>query len=355
MNLVKMQIPLNGYAGFLRFVKFCVATIGVCVFRCAWLRLCTLFVFNPTTFVGDGALDIPLMQTIINTKNKLFKENKMKKKIKLTPILLALILSLGASLTSCEDSEAGTDSSSITVSQTEKETNADTAAKTDSVTSEAPTDSVITETPAEDTEAPETTVSETEPTITKAPETQAPETKPPVTTAPEAQAPVDEKVYADPEKYPDNWGKNVIDLPIRTDGKNFFWKKSRVMHAIPKGAPPVEEWCGIFSDEKNDQMIFFTGGTYTYYAVVEGNFYKLSEGKIVSWSQHSGFNQLWWIEESGIAKSVNVRSSKYNEVYKEADGVKGYNSKRPYTYFKFDDSIISPIKENVLLEVKKIK
>ena len=35
--------------------------------------------------------------------------------------------------------------------------------------------------------------------------------------------------------------------------------------------------------------------------------------------------------------------------------VKGYNSKRPYTYFKFDDSIISPIKENVLLEVKKIK
>lgn len=96
----------------------------------------------------------------------------MKKKIKLTPILLALILSFGASLTSCEDSETGTDSASVTVSQTEKETNADTDAKTDFITSEIPTENVSTETPAEDTEAPATTV----------PETEASEIKPTVTT-----------------------------------------------------------------------------------------------------------------------------------------------------------------------------
>ena len=74
----------------------------------------------------------------------------------------------------------------------------------------------------------------------------------------------------------------------------------------------------MFSDEKKDQLIFATGdnlNTLQYYAIVEGEFYKLSEGKIVSRSMHSGKNQLWWIEDNGIAKSVNARSNKYNDVY----------------------------------------
>lgn len=166
------------------------------------------------------------------------------------------------------------------------------------------------------------------------------------------------KPTADPAIYPDDWGMDAFELPIKTDGETFFWKNSRVMYTIPEGAPPVEEWYGIFSDEKNDQMIFCTGsmraGTYTYYAIVEGEFYKLSEGKIVSRSQHSGKNQLWWIEDNGIAKSVNVRSNKYNEVYMEAEGVKEYNTLRPYTYIKFNDEIISPIAENILLQEKNL-
>ena len=111
----------------------------------------------------------------------------------------------------------------------------------------------------------------------------------------------------------------------------------------------------MFSDEKKDQLIFATGdnlNTLQYYAIVEGEFYKLSEGEIVSWSMHSGKNQLWWIEDNGIAKSVNVRSNKYNEVYMEAEGVKEYNTLRPYTYIKFNDDVISPITENILLKEK---
>ena len=111
----------------------------------------------------------------------------------------------------------------------------------------------------------------------------------------------------------------------------------------------------MFSDEKKDQLIFATGdnlNTLQYYAIVEGEFYKLSEGKIVSRSMHSVKNQLLLIEDNGIAKSVNVRSTKYNEVYKEAEGVKEYNSIRPYTYIKFNDDVISPITENILLKEK---
>lgn len=111
----------------------------------------------------------------------------------------------------------------------------------------------------------------------------------------------------------------------------------------------------MFSDEKKDQLIFATGdnlNTLQYYAIVEGEFYKLSEGEIVSWSMDSGKNQLWWIEDNGIAKSVNVRSNKYNEVYLEAENVKGYVDTNPPGYLTFDNEIISPIAENILLKEK---
>ena len=45
LNLVKTQIPLGEYGSFPCFVENCVATIGVCVFRCVdfgWRTFCFL-------------------------------------------------------------------------------------------------------------------------------------------------------------------------------------------------------------------------------------------------------------------------------------------------------------------------
>lgn len=69
---------------------------------------------------------------------------------------------------------------------------------------------------------------------------------------------------------------------------------------------------------------------------------------------HSGKNQLWWIEDNGIAKSVNVRSNKYNDVYLDAENVKDFKTTLPSTYVTFNDDVISPITENVLLNIKKL-
>lgn len=276
----------------------------------------------------------------------------MKRRIKLTPILIALILSLSASLTSCNDSETGTDSASVTVSQTEKETDTqsvtDTEVETDSITSEAPTDNIVTEAPAEDTEAPETNAT------TTAPETEAPETKPAVTTAPETTAPEVKKEYASKEEYPDDWGEE--NNMLRTDGKTFFWKKSRVMHTIPKGITDVRYWLIVWADEKNDQLIFFVEGkenSIEIYSMVKGVFYKLNTKKVIStWNDDTG--PIYFIEEDGTAKSVNVRSKKYNEVYIEAEGVRAYGH-RINSFETFDGKLVKPNSENILATVKEIK
>ena len=267
----------------------------------------------------------------------------MKRRIKLTPILIALILSFSASLTSCNDSETGTDSASVTVQQTEKETNTqsvtDTEVETDSITSEAPTDNIVTEAPTEDTEAPETSALETKPTVT---------------TAPETQAPADEKVYADPKEYPDDWDEEK-DM-LRTDGKTFFWKKSRVMHTAPKGFKDVRNWGIEFADEENDQFVFrilISKGVYDYYSMVDGVIYKLNEGKLI-FIWYDGTGPFYWIEEDGTAKSVNVRSKKYNEVYIEAEGVRDYVHSR-LSFETFDGKLVKPYSENILAKVKEIK
>ena len=271
---------------------------------------------------------------------------------KATVVLLSLAIVCILILAGCKDNLTNTSDVTASAKATEKIENTHKPLSTADPTGTAQTAEPTLE-PTDSTVEP-TTVPTTEPT--KEP------TKEPTMTPTEAPTPTPTAVAkptADPAIYPDDWGQEILLLPIKTDGKIFFWKNSRVMYTIPEGAPPVEEWYGIFSDEKNDQMIFYTGsmraGTYTYYAIVEGEFYKISEGKIVERSMHSGKNQLWWIEDNGIAKSVNVRSSKYNEVYKEAEGVKGYNSKLPYTYIKLDDTVISPINENLLVEVKKFR
>ena len=265
---------------------------------------------------------------------------------KATVVLLSLAIICILILAGCNDNSTNTSDVTASAKATEKIENTHKPLSTADPTGTAQTAEPTLE-PTDSTVEP-TTVPTTEPTKEPTKEPTAVPTEAPTPTAVA-------KPTADPAIYPDDFGKSKG--PIRTDGKIFFWKNSRVIYTIPDSIPETKKWTVIFHDEENDQIIFDVGktlDTLNYYAIVEGEFYKLNEGKIVEFSMHSGKNQLWWIEDNGIAKSVNVRSSKYNEVYKEAEGVKGYNSKRPYTYIKFDDGIVSPISENLLLEVTRV-
>ena len=291
----------------------------------------------------------------------------MKRRIKLTPILIALILSFSASLTSCNDSETGTDSASVTVSQTEKETNTqavtDAEVETDSVTSEAPTDDIVSKTPAEDTEvpetnattAPETEAPETKPAVTTAPETQAPETKPPVTTSPETTAPVDTQPIADPEKFPSDWGDAYENNAIRTDYKYIVWTKTRHLVEVPKAIG--EDWFCDIVDEKNEQMLISTGslreGTSVRYALVNGVFYKLSEKKIISVTIHN--KKFAWIEEDGTVYSINIRTKWFNEVYVEASGAAGmFFRNNELLIANQEGELIERNEKDILRDVKKV-
>lgn len=49
---------------------------------------------------------------------------------------------------------------------------------------------------------------------------------------------------------------------------------------------------------------------------------------------------------------MNVRSNKYNDVYLDAENVKGFVDVDPPRYLTFNGEIISPIAENILLQEK---
>ena len=51
---------------------------------------------------------------------------------------------------------------------------------------------------------------------------------------------------------------------------------------------------------------------------------------------------------------MNVRSNKYNDVYLDAENVKGFVDVDPPRYLTFNGEKISPIAENLLVEVKKL-
>lgn len=273
----------------------------------------------------------------------------------LTIVCILSLASCGKKTNNTTNTTAGTTSS---VKPTEKTESTETPVNTGNpVTTDEP---IITADPTGTAQTAEPTLEPTDSTVepTTVPTTEPTKepTKEPTTTPTEAPTPTAvAKPTADPAIYPDDFGEN--EGPIRTDGKIFFWKNSRVIYSIPDSAPETKKWTVIFHDEENDQLIFQVGktlDTLNYYAIVEGEFYKLSEGKIVSWSMHSGKNQLWWIEDNGIAKSVNVRSNKYNDVYLDAENVKGFVDVDPPRYLTFNGEIISPIAENLLVEVKKI-
>lgn len=244
-------------------------------------------------------------------------------------------------------SDQPTEDAAVTTSAIEDTDVATDTAEITTITENADTEG--TNAPAEDTTAPteDTKAPETLPA-----ETKAPETKPQITTAP--PAPVPEKVYASKEEYPDDWGeKNAI---LRFKGNTFFWEETRVMHTIPTGVPEVEDWLIILPDAENDQIVFFADGkdnSIECYSMVDGVFYKLNEGRVImQWQDGSG--PYYFIEEDGTAKSVNVRSKKYNEVYIEAEGVRSYIHSRQSFVTTDGTKLIAPNSKNILAEVKVI-
>ena len=76
----------------------------------------------------------------------------------------------------------------------------------------------------------------------------------------------------------------------------------------------------IVIDAENEQIFIgtgsFNGGTLTYYALRDGVFYKLNQGKIVQ-KCFNGYDAFGWVEEDGTACSIGVRSKYWNEVYIE--------------------------------------
>lgn len=299
-----------------------------------------IFLINGLYLFGDNRAGVFRALASVDALFDFERKTKMKNKGLLYAIVASLVLS--SMLTACADTEGSDTTASNTqapASQTTVETDKATENATDAVTDTQATNAPATNAPVEDT---------------KAPETQAPETDPPATKAPETQAPVDDKVYASKEEYPDDWGEEN-DM-IRTDGKTFFWKKSRVMHTVPQGVPDARDWYIEFADEKNDQLFFvrrvISEGILDYYSMVNGVFYKLNEGKVI-FSWYDGTGPFYWIEEDGTAKSVNVRSKKYNEVYIEAEGVVGFD----YGINSFgtsDGKLVKPNSQNILAKVQVI-
>ena len=227
---------------------------------------------------------------------------------KSTLLLLVLSIACILSLASCDKKTNNTtDSTASTTASAKPTENTDKPLVTGTAQTAEPTLE-----PTDSTVEP-TTVPTTKPT--KEP------TKEPTTTPTQAPTPTPTAVAkptADPEKYPDDYGFNLG--PIRSDGEIFFWKNSRVMYEIPDGAPDVTEWIIILYDETNDQLIYgVRTDKITIYSIVEGDFYKLSEGEVVSMMQQTDIKVFYWVEANGTAKSVGVRSKNFGEVFLEAE------------------------------------
>ncbi len=171
---------------------------------------------------------------------------------------------------------------------------------------------------------------------------------------------------ADPAVYPDDWGvgKGYGDddtwsgLKIyRTDGETaIIWDKTNHFVKIPDSLPKT--WYVESADEKNEQMFISVGtmkdGTLQYYALVNGQFYKLSQGKIISMST-DGLNRWAWVEEDGTVYSVWVRSSSFDEVYVENTECKevAYTSGK-ILCMKITEEIVDAIDEDILREPIKL-
>ena len=166
---------------------------------------------------------------------------------KATVVLLSLAIVCILILAGCNDNSTNTSDVTASAKATEKIENTHKPLSTADSTGTAQTAEPTLE-PTDSTVEP-TTVPTTEPT--KEP------TKEPTTTPTQAPTPTPTAVAkptADPAIYPDDYGKSKG--PIRTDGKIFFWKNSRVIYSIPDSIPETKKWTVVFYDEENDQIIF---------------------------------------------------------------------------------------------------
>ena len=123
---------------------------------------------------------------------------------------------------------------------------------------------------------------------------------------------------ADPAIYNDDWGYSMDNSKtLRSNGEELVWTKTRNLVKIPK---ELQNLGFDMIDPENEQIFIATGfideGTFTYYALRDGVFYKLNQGKIVQ-KCFNGYDAFGWVEEDGTACSIGVRSKYWNEVYIE--------------------------------------
>ena len=123
---------------------------------------------------------------------------------------------------------------------------------------------------------------------------------------------------ADPAIYNDDWGYSIDNSnTLRSNFQELFWTKTRHLVKIPK---ELQNKQLDVIDAENEQIFIETGsfneGTLTYYALRDGVFYKLNQGKIVK-KCFNGYDAFGWVEEDGTACSIGVRSNWWNEVYIE--------------------------------------
>lgn len=172
--------------------------------------------------------------------------------------------------------------------------------------------------------------------------------------------PTNAQPTADPAIYPDDFGEAGPNNSYRTDGKVFFWTKTRHMVEIPeelqgKVYPDVV-------DEANAQAVFSTGflkhGTLTYYSIRDGVIYKLNQGKIVK-ECFNGYNAFGWLEEDGTACSIGERSKWWNEVYIEGTQCKAIFYKvslgGKLVVVNEAEEVVEPNKEDILREAIIVK
>ncbi len=150
--------------------------------------------------------------------------------------------------------------------------------------------------------------------------------------------------------------------PILMDSTytKFALKSTGETYEVPEEMPLIKYWSIEMYDSKNEQFLIKTRrdpdigsiiSNIDLYVFVQGSFYKISEGTLVSKSDGDQVNVIRWVEDNGLGKSINVRSKWYNEVYIEAEGVTGVGAGK---FTVPGGEIIPPQTENVLANVVKL-
>lgn len=163
---------------------------------------------------------------------------------------------------------------------------------------------------------------------------------------------------ADPAIYNDDWGYSMDNSnTLRSNFQELFWTKTRNLVKIPK---ELQNLGFDMIDPENEQIFIATGfideGTLTYYALRDGVFYKLNQGKIID-KCFNGFDAFGWVEEDGTACTIGERSKYWNEVYIEGTNCKGiaYRIGGKLVVISQSGEVMDVNKEDILRETTIIK